>query len=176
MKKNFLRFGLFFLAAFSSLLTPLGSQAATGMVAVRVSAEIAGKSFPLNAAQLTILDKELDLAAVDILAKRKARETKNEEQAYHLYRFIYLVRAVEDSRRTGVRQIRHGILTKRTNHNGEVLIRYLKPGNYYLAAYRKRGELAVVWFVPFSISAGRVTELVLDNSNAFEIYHPSLYR
>ena len=158
------------------ILLPLVLHAAAaGAVSAKITLEFEGKSFPMSAAQVTILDREVDLGVVDFRAKQDAEKSKNKKRSYHLYRYTYLVREIENSRRAGVRQIRSGIVTKRADRQGEVLVRYLEPGNYWLGAYRKMGKRAVVWFVPFSVTAGRSTQVNLDNNNAFEFYDPELY-
>jgi hypothetical protein len=157
-------------------LLPANLKAApTGAVAAKITIEFQGDILPVTNAQVTIMDKSADLEAIDFLAKRDAKNTDNEKRWYHLLRYTYLVKAIEDSRRAGVRQIRTGIITKRTDRNGEVLVRYLAPGNYFVGAYKKMGQKTAAWCVPFSVAAGRVTRINLDNSNAFEIYHPALY-
>ncbi|MFH0796841.1 MAG: hypothetical protein V2A65_07280 [Candidatus Omnitrophota bacterium] len=188
-----------FLLILVLFLLPLVTAAEnTGNVLAKLSVEIRGKTIPINGAQVTVMDKTLDLEAIDIRAKWQTQSnlsdnirqqnsnnvisfekwfnlvSKTQDKTYHLYRYAYLVKAIENSRCAGRTQIRHGIVSKRTDHNGEVLIRYLKPGNYYLGAYRKRGKILVVWIVPFSIGAGQSTELTLNNSNAYEIYHPDM--
>ena len=158
-----------------TLLPSVLHAAATGAVSAKITLEFEGKSFPMNQIQITILDKEIDLRVVDFRAKQNAKKNKNKKRSYHLYRYTYLVRAIENSRRVGVRQIRSGIVTKRADSNGEVLVRYLVPGDYFIGAYRKIDKRAVVWFVPFSVTAGRSTQINLDNNNAFEFYDPDLY-
>lgn len=157
------------------LLPAAAKAAATGAVSAKIAIELKGKVLPISEAQVTILDKAIDLEAIDFLSKQEAEKAKNKKRAYHLYRYVYLVREIEDSRRVGVRQIRHGIVTKRADGMGEVLVRYLEPGDYFIGAYRKMGEKTVVWFVPFSVTAGRTTPVILDNSNVFEFYYPALY-
>ena len=149
--------------------------AATGAVSVKITFEFEGKFSPMSAAQVTIMDKEIDLGAVDFRAKQDTEKSTNKKRSYHLYRYAYLIREIENSRRAGVRQIRSGIVTKRADNNGEVLVRYLVPGDYFIGAYRKTGSGSVVWFVPFSITAGRSTQVNLDNNNIFEFYDPKLY-
>lgn len=167
--------GLFLLGIIPVLLPSVLNAAATGAVSAKITLELEGRSFPVSAAQVTILDKEIDLRTVDFTAKQNAKKSKNEKRAYHLYRYTYLVRKIEDSRRVGVRQVRSGIVTKRADINGEVLVRYLEPGDYFIGAYRKMGKKTAVWFVPFSVTAGRVFQVNLDNSNVFEFYDPELY-
>ncbi|MFH2069101.1 MAG: hypothetical protein ABII89_06555 [Candidatus Omnitrophota bacterium] len=167
--------GLFFLGI-TLVFVPLALHAApTGAVSVKVALEFEGKSFPMSQVQVTILDKEIDLGVVDFRAQRDAEKSKNKKRSYHLYRYVYLVKAIENSRRAGVRQVRSGIVTKRADNNGEVLVRYLVPGDYFIGAYRKIGGKSVVWFVPFSVTAGRSTQVDLDTNNAFEFYDPELY-
>ena len=155
--------------------------APTGAVSAKLTLEFKGKTFPVSAAQVTILDRAIDLGVVDFKAKQGAEQKRNKERAYHSYRYTYLVREIQNSRRVGVRQLRSGIITKRTDNTGEVLIRYLEPGDYFIGAYcksdsySKMGEKAVVWFIPFSVTAGRVEKVDLDNKNAFELYDPELY-
>jgi len=149
--------------------------AATGAVSAKITLEFEGKSFPMSAAQVTILDKEIDLGVVDFRAKQDAEKNKNKKRSYHLYRYAYLVREIENSRRAGVCQIRSGIVTKRADNKGEVLVRYLAPGDYFIGAYRKMSKRTVVWFIPFSVTAGRSTQINLDNNNVFEFYDPELY-
>jgi hypothetical protein len=164
------------LLGFSLVLLPAATHAATtGAVSANITLEFEGKFFPMNQAQVTILDKEIDLGVVDFRAQQAAEKSQNKKRSYHLYRYIYLVRAIENSRRAGVRQIRSGIVTKRADNNGEVLVRYLEPGDYFIGAYRKMGTRTVVWFVPFSVTAGRSTMVNLDNNNVFEFYDPELY-
>jgi len=167
--------GLVLLGITLVLLPSALCAAATGAVSAKITLEFEGESFPMSAAQVTILDKEIDLGVVDFTAKQDAEKSKNKKRSYHLFRYIYLVREIENSRRAGVRQIRSGIVTKRADRNGEVLVRYLEPGDYFIGAYRKMGKRAVVWFVPFSVTAGRVAQVNLDNNNAFEFYNPELY-
>ena len=196
MKTRIFTLSLLILVLF---LLPVATRAEdTGNVLAKFSVEIRGKTIPINGAQVTVMDKALDLEAVDVRAKLQTQKnladnirqqnknnvislekwlnlvSKTQDKTYHVYRYAYLVKAIENSRCAGKSQIRHGIVSKRTDHNGEVLIRYLKPGNYYLGAYRKRGKLLVAWLVPFSIGAGQVTELTLNNSNTYEIYHPDM--
>lgn len=167
--------GLVLLGMALVLLPPALHAATTGAVSAKITLEFEGKSFPMSAAQVTILDKEIDLGVVDFLAKQNAEKSKNKKRSYHLFRYIYLVREIENSRRAGVRQVRSGIVTKRADNKGEVLVRYLVPGDYFIGAYRKMGKMTVVWFVPFSVTAGRSTPVNLDNNNAFEFYDPELY-
>ena len=149
--------------------------APTGAVSAKITLEFEGKFLPMNAAQVTILDKKIDLGAVDFTAKQDAEKSKNKKRLYHRYRYVYLVKEIKNSQRAGVRQIRHGIVTKRADNKGETLVRYLEPGDYFIGAYRKMGKRAVVWFVPFSITAGRSMQVDLDNNNVFEFYDPALY-
>ena len=167
--------GLVLLGFVFVLFPPALHAAATGAVSAKITIEFEGKSFPMSAAQVTILDKKIDLGVVDFKAKRDTEKSKNKKRSYHLYRYAYLVREIEDSRRAGVRQIRSGIVTKRADNKGEVLVRYLEPGDYFIGAYSKIGEKAVVWFIPFSITNRRVVQVNLDNKNAFEFYDPELY-
>lgn len=167
--------GLVLLGITLVLLPPALHAAATGAVSAKINLEFEGKSFPMSSAQVTILDKEIDLGVVDFRAKQDAEKSKNKNYSYHLFRYNYLVREIENSRRNGVRQIRSGIVTQRADNKGEVLVRYLEPGDYFIGAYRKMGQKAVVWLVPFSITAGRVAQVNLDNNNAFEFYDPELY-
>ena len=164
------------LLGFVLILLPAALYAAkTGAVSANITLEFEGRFFPMSQAQVTILDKKVDLGVVDFRAQHDAEKSQNTKRAYHLYRYVYLVRAIENSRRAGVRQIRSGIVTKRADDNGEVLVRYLEPGDYFIGAYRKMGTRTVVWFVPFSVNAGRNTQVNLDNNNAFEFYDPALY-
>ena len=167
--------GLVLLGITLILLPSALHAAATGAVSAKITLEFEGKSFPMSAAQVTILDKEIDLEVVDFRAKQDAEKSKNKKRSYHLYRYVYLVRAIENSRRAGVRQIRSGIVTKRADNKGEVLVRYLEPGDYFIGAYRKMGKRTVVWFTPFSVTTGRITQVNLNNVNAFEFYDPELY-
>jgi len=167
--------GLVLLGITLVLLPSVSHAAATGAVSAKITLEFEGKSFPMSAAQVTILNKEIDLGVVDFQAKQDAEKSKNEKRSYHLYRYVYLVREIEKSRRAGVRQIRSGIVTKRADNKGEVLVRYLEPGDYFIGAYCKIGKRAAVWFIPFSITSGRVVQVNLDNNNAFEFYDPELY-
>ena len=167
--------GLVLLGITLVLLPSVSHAAATGAVSAKITLEFEGKSFPMSAAQVTILDKEIALGAVDFRANQDAEKSKNKKRSYHLFRYIYLVREIENSRRAGVRQSRSGIVTKRADNKGEVLVRYLEPGDYFIGAYRKMGKRAVVWFVPFSITAGRSTQVDLDNNNVFEFYDPERY-
>ena len=163
-------FGFVFVSLSSAL-----HAAATGAVSAKITLEFEGKSFPMSQIQVTILDKEIDLGVVDFRAKQDTEKSKNKKRLYHLYRYVYMVKEIENSRRVGVRQIRSGIVTKRADNKGEVLVRYLEPGDYFIGAYRKMGKRTVVWFVPFSVTAGRVAQVNLDNSNVFEFYDPELY-
>jgi len=164
------------LFGFILVLLPAAIHAAvTGAVSAKITLEFEGKFFPMSAAQVTILDRKIDLGVVDFKAKQDAEKSQNKKRSYHLYRYVYLVRDIENSRRAGVRQIRSGIITKRADNNGEVLVRYLVPGDYFIGAYRKMGRRTVVWFVPFSVTAGRVVQVNLDNNNVFEFYDPELY-
>lgn len=167
--------GLVLLGIIPVFLPPALHAAATGAVSAKITLEFEGKSFPVSAAQVTILDKEIDLGAVDFRAKQDAEKSENKKRSYHLFRYDYLVGDIENSRRAGVRQIRSGIVTKRADEKGEVLVRYLEPGDYFIGAYRKMGKRTVVWFVPFSVTADRTTQVNLDNNNVFEFYDPELY-
>ena len=167
--------GLVLLGIALVLLPAALHAAATGAVSAKITLEFEGKSFPMSQAQVTILDKEIDLGVVDFTAKQDAEKSKNKKRSYHLFRYFYLVKAIENSRRVGVRQIRSGIVTKRADNSGEVLVRYLEPGDYFIGAYRKMGTRTAVWFVPFSVTAGRSTQVKLDNNNVFEFYDPALY-
>ncbi|MCX5642101.1 MAG: hypothetical protein NTY10_02515 [Candidatus Omnitrophica bacterium] len=157
------------------LLPSLLHAAATGTVSARIALEFEGKSFPMSNTQVTILDKEIDLGVIDFKAKQDAEKSKNKKRSYHLFRYTYLVKEIENSRRVGLRQIRTGIVTKRADAKGEVLVRYLQPGNYFVGAYRKIGKRTVAWFVPFSVTAGRSTQVDLNYNNVFEFYNPELY-
>lgn len=173
--------GLILLGITLVFLPSVLHAASTGAVSVKITLEFEGKVFPMSGSQVTVLDRQIDLGVVDFKAKQKAEPKRNKERAYHLYRYTYLVREIQNSRRAGVRQIRSGIVTKRTDNKGEVLMRYLEPGDYFIGAYSqsdaysKMGEKNVVWFVPFSVTAGRNTLVDLDNKNAFELYDPKLY-
>jgi len=149
--------------------------APTGTVSVKIALEFEGQFFPMSGAQVTVMDRGIDLELVDFRAKQDAEKSRNKKRSYRLYRYGYLVREIENSRRAGVRQARSGIVTKRADNKGEVLVRYLVPGDYFIGAYRKIGSRAVVWFVPFSITAGRSTQVDLDSNNIFEFYDPALY-
>ena len=164
------------LLGFVFVFLPSALHAApTGTVSAKITLEFEGKSFPMNQTQVTILDKEIDLGVVDFRAQQVAEKSKDKKRWYHFYRYAYLVRAIENSRRAGLCQVRSGIVTKRADSNGEVLVRYLVPGDYFIGAYRKIDKRAIVWFVPFSVTAGRSTQINLDNNNAFEFYDPDLY-
>ena len=167
--------GLFLLGTVLFLSPAAAQAAATGAVSAKIAVEFKGKVSPVSAAQVTIMNKEIDLKAVDFLARRDAEKTRDQKRSYHLYRCTYLMREIENSRRVGVRQVRTGIVTKRTDNQGEVLVRYLVPGDYFIGAYRKLGGKTIVWSVPFSVTAGRITQVNLDNVNAFEFYDPELY-
>lgn len=167
--------GLVLLGFVFIFLSPVLHAAPTGAVSVQVTVEVDGNSLPVSAAQVTVLDSEIDLGVVDFKARQKTGWNGNNEQTYHYYRYAYLAREIQNSRRAGVRQVRSGIITKRTDSTGEVLICYLEPGDYFIGAYRKLGGRAAVWFVPVSVTAGRTEKVVLDNKNAFELYDPELY-
>lgn len=169
--------GLVLLGFIFVSLPPALHAVETGAVSAKITLEFEGKSFPVSAAQVTIMDKEIDLGVIDFRAKQDAEKSKskNKKRSYHLYRYVYLVRAIENSRRAGVRQIRSGIVTKRVDNKGEVLVKYLVPGDYFIGAYRKMGKRSVVWFVPFSVTAGRSTQVNLDDKNVFELYDLALY-
>ncbi|MBU2495419.1 MAG: hypothetical protein KJ935_02815, partial [Candidatus Omnitrophica bacterium] len=98
--------GLVLLGMALVLLPPALHAATTGAVSAKITLEFEGKSFPMSAAQVTILDKEIDLGVVDFRAKQNAEKSKNKKRSYHLFRYIYLVREIENSRRAGVRQVR----------------------------------------------------------------------
>ena len=164
------------LFGFIFVFLPLILHAApTGTVSVKIALEFEGQSFPMSGAQVTVMDRGVDLELVDFRAQQDAEKSRNKKRSYHLYRYTYLVREIENSRRAGVRQARSGIVTKRADNKGEVLVRYLVPGDYFIGAYRKTGKKSVVWFAPFSVTAGRSTEVNLDSDNAFEFYDPELY-
>jgi len=164
------------LLGFILVFLPLVLHAApTGTVSVKIALEFEGQFFPMSGAQVTVMDRGIDLELVDFQAQQDAEKSRNKKRAYHLYRYGYLVRAIENSRRAGVRQARSGIVTKRADNKGEVLVRYLVPGDYFIGAYRRVGMGGVVWVVPFSVTAGRSTEVNLDANNAFEFYDPTLY-
>ncbi|HNQ35037.1 MAG TPA: hypothetical protein PKN80_03120 [bacterium] len=150
--------------------------AADGSILGGGQVEIQGKALPLGYAQVVLLNETPDLEAVEILARRAAAKDRQPERAYHQHRAFYLIRAIEDGRRLGVSQVRTAVLSKKTDGRGAFNLRYLKPGTYYLGVYRTfRNRDIAVWLLPVQVAEGRVTQVSLDNTNAFEVYWPNRY-
>jgi len=163
------------------LLAPaVGRAAGTGQAAVSISVEIKGQTKIVSGATVTLMDREIDLDAVDLIARQKSGYRNGSGKSapdptecnYWRSRFNYLVKYIEDSRRNGVSEIKHGVATKRTDGSGNVIFRYLQPGTYYLGAYRKMGQAGAIWSVPIQVSPDKTTEVELNNANVFELYYP----
>lgn len=163
-------------AVFSLALQPVRA-AAGGSIMGAGQVEIQGKVLPLGYAQVVLLSEPPDLEAVEILARRAADKDRQPERAYHQNRAYYLMRAIENGRRRiAPFQETTAVISKKTDGRGGFNLRYLKPGTYYLGVYRSfRNRDLAVWLLPVPVAEGRVTQVSLDNTNAFEVYWPTRY-